>query len=288
MIPKSELKEHNTMVRFLTDTYKGVDDKFSKEVFEKNLFLKEKLRSMQELDDLRFFQNMHKEKRLKEYKDSNIKDLKDAKDAILIIPPTKKLHTEHGFVLRPTGHYQHIPAQNSDTEPPKRRGRKSTNKNGNPYMIKKNQDDLEDICHYEKCTNETLKEDFLICQKCNRTFHAMCCDPPLSKKLVERYDWYCNECKACYTCGSNTDENKMLICDICDRAFHLHCLNPKMKEIPPNGWYCNDCVICKGCKTNLKNEPNFPNLSRNLTEMKMLVCSNCLEQGGPIKSEFHL
>ena len=45
------------------------------------------------------------------------------------------------------------------------------------------------------------------------------------------YEWYCNDCKVCIICKSNTDENNMLICDICDRAFHLNCMVPKMETV---------------------------------------------------------
>ena len=75
-------------------------------------------------------------------------------------------------------------------------------------------------------------DNYLTCKKCSKTFHAKCCNPPLSKKIVERYPWYCNDCKLCFVCKSNVDENKMIICDICDRAFHSDCLTPKLSEVP--------------------------------------------------------
>jgi len=74
-------------------------------------------------------------------------------------------------------------------------------------------------------------EGFLSCQKCFKTFHPKCCSPPLSKKIVERFPWYCNDCKLCFVCKSQGDENKMIICDICDRAFHSDCLTPRLNEV---------------------------------------------------------
>ena len=58
---------------------------------------------MQELDDYRFYHNIQKDKKVREFRD--FKDVKDPKKEITNGHHAKKLHTEHGFVLRPTGHY---------------------------------------------------------------------------------------------------------------------------------------------------------------------------------------
>lgn len=72
---------------------------------------------------------------------------------------------------------------------------------------------------------------------------------------VDRFPWFCNECKLCTTCQRTTEEYELLICDCCDRAFHLGCLVPKRTEIPEGKWYCSDCHFCAGC-----NQPNFVSL----------------------------
>jgi len=216
-----------------------------------------------------------KKKRIREFKDN--KDGKEIRKDIIAGHPTKKLHTEHGFVsLRPTGQYTHTGGVEHD--PPKKpRGRRSHKSYG---YKKKNIEESEETCHYDKCSiGNNNKEDFLYCKSCGRTFHAQCCEPPLSQKIVNMYTyWYCNECKVCNGCGSNVDENKMLICDICDRAFHLNCMTPKMTEIPPNEWYCSDCTTCSGCRGTLTTEQNFPNVEANVAENNKLYCSSCLSK----------
>jgi len=60
-------------------------------------------------------------------------------------------------------------------------------------------------CNWEKCKKKKSDpEDILVCKGCHKNFHAECCDPPLEKGIVSKYDWYCTECKLCVVCGKNT------------------------------------------------------------------------------------
>lgn len=61
-------------------------------------------------------------------------------------------------------------------------------------------------CNWDTCKkkNKSDPADTLVCKSCNKSFHAECCDPPLEKAIVSKYDWSCTECKLCIKCWKNT------------------------------------------------------------------------------------
>ncbi|EGR33318.1 PHD-finger family protein, putative [Ichthyophthirius multifiliis] len=62
-------------------------------------------------------------------------------------------------------------------------------------------------CNWDNCKKKDKSDpkDILICKGCQKSFHTECCDPPLEKNIVRKYDWFCTECKLCLICKKNTN-----------------------------------------------------------------------------------
>ena len=122
---------------------------------------------------------------------------------------------------------------------------------GRPRIHSRDDDFIQ--CYFPKCLKRSLKinepNDLLTCKKCTRTFHAGCADPPLKLSLVNRFPWYCLECKICGICNRLREESHVLICDACDRVFHSKCLKVSIS----GSFLCQDCVSCRNCKKVLEN-----------------------------------
>nr|APW83393.1 micronuclear isoform [Tetrahymena thermophila] len=197
---------------------------------------------------------------------------------------------------------------------------KQGNEKSTTKLDKEDDEDESDIsetqkeCNWEKCKkkNKSDPEDILVCKNCNKSFHAECCDPPLEKGIVSKYDWFCTECKLCIACNKNTknckskniissrntlikkylrksqaskfkfpqkifQENELLMCDCCDRPFHMSCLEPARTDIPEGRWFCKDCEKCPCCGVLL-----FQNYSRELLKQyskqqvdNKIICKDC-------------
>jgi len=261
IMPKKEKAFYEAAIEFLEDEYNGKTKRYFTDIKNRKVYFKEKYQNLQEPEDIKYYKSY--------FDDPN-------KPAVTENNPYKRVHTDTSNVpnvAKPNGNIS-----NMNQEPVRRRKAESDLSEQTRTKRKTmNDEDLETMCYFEHCKNPGDTENYLSCQKCSKTFHAKCCSPPLSKKIVERYPWFCNECKLCFVCKSNVDENRMLICDICDRAFHSNCLVPKLTEIPKGDWYCPECKKCKSCTAPLSKEPNFPNLEKNLWNNDFFLCTRCLK-----------
>lgn len=151
--------------------------------------------------------------------------------------------------------------------------------------------ELDIICFNKKCNKTGKKSDFLCCAKCEKYYHPGCLDLPMLMKYVNRFKWYCMNCKTCQHCFNNaatTSENRLIKCNTCDRTFHNYCygmipyaslLNPNSTlPTPQQGsmskHFCVDCINCKNCNKTL------PVLSYNNShDFKQIkgyrVCDDC-------------
>ena len=65
-------------------------------------------------------------------------------------------------------------------------------------MTRKDEDIV--VCNAKECKNPESFDNILTCKSCERYFHTNCLDAPVEFSLVNRFDWYCIECKLCNIC----------------------------------------------------------------------------------------
>jgi hypothetical protein len=82
-------------------------------------------------------------------------------------------------------------------------------------------EDINRICLNPSCEHAEDVNEILTCKSCERKFHAKCLGLPLEYTLVNRFDWFCTDCKLCIICWKSGNEEELLICDCCDRAYHM-------------------------------------------------------------------
>ena len=99
-------------------------------------------------------------------------------------------------------------------------------------------DDTTDICchcHEQEAPKDLSGVDNLLtfqCSKCSTKHHPVCIgfrDVVLISKCMT-YNWMCNNCKSCITCGKDEKEDLLMFCDVCDQPTHTFCQNPPMTE----------------------------------------------------------
>jgi hypothetical protein len=73
-------------------------------------------------------------------------------------------------------------------------------------------------------------------------YHAICLDPPMILKFVNRFKWQCSNCKTCQQCSTSGAE--LIKCNTCDRTFHEGC---QPMHISFGKTHCADCITCKNC-----------------------------------------
>ena len=127
------------------------------------------------------------------------------------------------------------------------------------------------------------KSDFLICNKCDKSYHPNCIDPNLIMKYVNRFKWYCSNCKSCQNCNGNIKEN-LTKCFTCDRSYHEKC--KKFTKINEKN-ICVDCINCKNCKKNL---PLLTSSMQNelLSIKGFRVCEDCWKYYKNVRTLFIL
>jgi len=267
LMPKKEKAFYEARIEFLEEEFKGKDQRYFTDIHHRRQFFKEKIQNFQEPEDLSFYMS---------YFDDPATVAASADKTVKEENSPKKQHVEGNARIENIGG-----AGNPNQNQFMRRRNPENDVISEQTRLrrkKENEDEQDSMCYFEKCKNPSGNEEFLSCQKCMKTFHPKCCSPPLSKKIVDRFPWYCNDCKLCFVCKSQGDENKMIICDMCDRAFHSDCLTPKLNEIPKGDWYCPECKKCKSCTAPLTKEPGFPNIEKNLWNDEHLLCSSCIKR----------
>ncbi|KNC48124.1 uncharacterized protein AMSG_04353 [Thecamonas trahens ATCC 50062] len=103
--------------------------------------------------------------------------------------------------------------------------------------------DVDAQCCGEPCLLPPLPVQVLTCSQCEKVFHGKCLrlTAQLVDNLTDRFDWRCNDCKACKVCGDSASDEAMLFCDACDKAYHTFCLNPPLERAPEGSWHCSEC-----------------------------------------------
>lgn len=317
LIPKEESEKFIALSQYLTNYYNGVKDEDYKTIFRKKMMAQEKIKCLQEAQDVLYYipkyqKFLEKEEflfeKLEPIKPKNNPMLEECsnckskglgkfhavkqenpneKKVILCNDCYIKLYPE-SFIKKENIFNNHKSKKSNSISKTMLGKRKAQNwQSKHSYVRNKDKkfnskENLENrFCCWKTCNKNDNPEDFLICKKCERSFHAKCCDPPLCKKLASRFDWFCTECKVCNICLSTTEENELLICEACDRAFHIGCLLPKRNEIPDGKWYCADCQLCKSCQQKnfeiLENEEDTNKIAQQIHKSfkQFIFCSNC-------------
>jgi len=126
----------------------------------------------------------------------------------------------------------------------------------------------EITCSDSNCNKIGRKSDFLCCLKCEKYYHPYCLETPKVLKYVNRFKWYCNNCKHCQNCNEKDNLTK---CETCDRTYHERCLKfTKINNKP----VCIDCASCKNCNKVL---PLLTTSNQNefLAVKGFRVCEEC-------------
>eukprot|EP01070_Trichotokara_eunicae_P006563 Trichotokara_eunicae@DN5039_c0_g1_i2.p1 len=105
-------------------------------------------------------------------------------------------------------------------------------------------------CHMQKCMDRYSQNEILICEKCERGFHAKCCLPFVKFDVAVVYPWRCPDDKACYKCGGDSAVTSMAQCDACDGYCHVWCAAPSLDSVP-DSWACDRCTKCKACTSEI-------------------------------------
>eukprot|EP01016_Furgasonia_blochmanni_P045827 TRINITY_DN6516_c0_g1_i11.p1 TRINITY_DN6516_c0_g1~~TRINITY_DN6516_c0_g1_i11.p1 ORF type:complete len:415 (+),score=82.79 TRINITY_DN6516_c0_g1_i11:101-1345(+) len=286
MVEESLLPKNDALSEYLAWSYEGLEDDTYVKLAERRQFYKEKLQFIQEPQDLYVIRRLHvgdePEKYLRK-KEEHAKRLENEIEKAESVKDEKEKEKDK----EKKDEKMSVTSEQMEQTPSKRGPKKArdlVNRRKKLERVRKVKQKIEEndhSCYWPNCNKSDAdsNEEILKCTRCDKDFHASCCEPSLIAVMARRFPWLCNECKLCVFCKSPKEENKLIICDLCDRAFHIHCLEPKMDSVPEIDWFCDDCRRCNVCKTALF---DFEELAADrdkilpfLLNNQKIVCDQC-------------